>query len=976
MSAPPPPRVRPARLSFLAIYSPPLGPTDETFEDQSVYWYSRKAAEARTATKTAGRNEAAGNDAAREDENEKLRQIGLAQGMVDFAKSFSNGQPVDSIETERSRIVLHELEQGWWILASIDLTRLPSLEQTPLETSRPGVEKSKTKAAYEYSSREVSPPPLLTQQLLQAHTIFLLHHGASLNELFVRLSREKFCNALDRFWSRFTRTWDVLLHGNPAADAFGGIKLASGGELGVGVGEEEWGSGEREVLEDLTHRTEGLLDLVVSRFGEPAQTIASDEASLPEAEALPWLGSGGQPSASDGVLFGGVGAVARASLQDVSLWMRQVYTDGEYAYGVKDNPLRERRKRRRRNRPTESTEAEDGSAQVPTGPSDLEPQGSRQKTDANAGPELPEEADKASPELNGPNPDARPRDHDRVAPPDHSLEIPAHKRPIAISKPDDSLIAAVAADRAPKQVTRQADVKMEGEGRVETDEAGSTWGVPDTYMKYLTFGLSELAKPSRPPATKRTTASSSANARPPKTVERRNVAKPSQSSEIAEPEPMMTHLEPTPDEELVKARLAAQRRQENRGYFVVGLQGDLDTVPDDADADISDGSLGESNGARTILRTLQIELAPHIKIERPVDDDETFGEAMKRTADDAESGNPALKNMQRVRVLVYVCRPFMYCFLFEDRTSSLAYPGFYKGLHKTLLAMHKPLLSSSNVAKVALRIEGSRAEFTDDSASVRSLGSNIVPPKSAAEATARRPIFDLIYDPRSLTVHTSIPNIPEPGTPAAEGLSIGVGRDQSSLPAGWTRLDALNVHSQVLSTLRNVKDHRTELERTSKTSRGWWVVWMKVPPSADAADHDSTSGVERSRTDAVPSTTASRKEPLDRTMEGLTGPSTYNTRPSTRMPTVDEQRKPADMHRMAFLVRKATDAVTSQSPATTSTSSRVASGMWNTLTLRTWEATDELKTGGAGASWGPAALSGGIGIDARKYVEGLLSLNR
>ena len=32
-------------------------------------------------------------------------------------RSFSDGEAVDSIETEKSRIVLHELEQGWWVLA-------------------------------------------------------------------------------------------------------------------------------------------------------------------------------------------------------------------------------------------------------------------------------------------------------------------------------------------------------------------------------------------------------------------------------------------------------------------------------------------------------------------------------------------------------------------------------------------------------------------------------------------------------------------------------------------------------------------------------------------------------------------------------------------------------------------------------------------------------------------------------------------
>ena len=51
-------------------------------------------------------------------------------------------------------------------------------------------------------------------------------------------------------------------------DIYGGIKLAAGGELGMGVGEEEWGSGEREVLEHFQSRTEGLVDLMVSRFGD------------------------------------------------------------------------------------------------------------------------------------------------------------------------------------------------------------------------------------------------------------------------------------------------------------------------------------------------------------------------------------------------------------------------------------------------------------------------------------------------------------------------------------------------------------------------------------------------------------------------------------------------------------------------------------------------------------------------------------
>lgn len=80
------PKVAPAQLSFLAIYNPSLGLADETFPDQLVFYYSRAAHEARVAAKKSARGDGAGGDDIRAEENEKLRQIGLAQGMVDFAK--------------------------------------------------------------------------------------------------------------------------------------------------------------------------------------------------------------------------------------------------------------------------------------------------------------------------------------------------------------------------------------------------------------------------------------------------------------------------------------------------------------------------------------------------------------------------------------------------------------------------------------------------------------------------------------------------------------------------------------------------------------------------------------------------------------------------------------------------------------------------------------------------------------------------
>ena len=97
-SAPDTPRTVPAHLSYLAIYNPSLGPTDDTVRDQIVFYYSSKQEaehERRRKERTAGdrqhderpkQEEEQQYDEEDSEENERLRQVGLAQGMVDFAK--------------------------------------------------------------------------------------------------------------------------------------------------------------------------------------------------------------------------------------------------------------------------------------------------------------------------------------------------------------------------------------------------------------------------------------------------------------------------------------------------------------------------------------------------------------------------------------------------------------------------------------------------------------------------------------------------------------------------------------------------------------------------------------------------------------------------------------------------------------------------------------------------------------------------
>jgi hypothetical protein len=88
---------------------------------------------------------------------------------------------------------------------------------------------------------------------------------------------------------------------------------------------------------------------------------------------------------------------------------------------------------------------------------------------------------------------------------------------------------------------------------------------------------------------------------------------------------------------------------------------------------------------------------------------------------------------------------------------------------------------------------------------------------------------------------------------------------------------------------------------------------------------------------------------------------------STDSQAESQEFNAADL-REAFLVRRAGDAVSSSIP---SAGSRLGSGMWRLGGASTGE-----KMGGAAAGWGPKGLAEGIGIDPRRYVEGLLSLNR
>lgn len=137
-----------------------------------------------------------------------------------------------------------------------------------------------------------------------------------------------------------------------------------------------------------------------------------------------------------------------------------------------------------------------------------------------------------------------------------------------------------------------------------------------------------------------------------------------------------------------------------------------------------------------------------------------------------------------------------------------------------------------------------------------------------------------------------------------------------------------------------------ELERTCKTSRGWWVVWMRLPYQNDNKSNDNL-GIMQS-----------------------------NSSRSTN-------------YREAYLIRKASDYASAPSTSAGkfggTDSFFQLGGNYKRFSFglgrggKTAGGSNDNGTAtesGLGGWMNPGRLAEGIGIDARQYIDGLLSLNR
>lgn len=131
--------------------------------------------------------------------------------------------------------------------------------------------------------------------------------------------------------------------------------------------------------------------------------------------------------------------------------------------------------------------------------------------------------------------------------------------------------------------------------------------------------------------------------------------------------------------------------------------------------------------------------------------------------------------------------------LFQSSNEGLSNPSFYRSLHHQLGPLKGPLLASS---------------------------------EKQYQPSNNKGVYDLIFDPATLTLHTSLPTIPDP----IPGVGV-----ESSNGLGLPRIEALHVHSQIIRVIEDTRWKSIPLgipsgerERINRTTRGWWIAWMRL----------------------------------------------------------------------------------------------------------------------------------------------------
>ncbi|XP_076996702.1 vacuolar fusion protein CCZ1 homolog isoform X1 [Tamandua tetradactyla] len=174
----------PALLSFF-IYNPRFGPREGEEENKILFYHPNEV-----------------------EKNEKIRNVGLCEAIVQFTRTFSPSKPAKSLHTQKNRQFFHEPEENFWMVMVV---RNPIIEKQ----SKDG------KPVVEYQEEELLDK-VYSSVLQQCYSMYKLFNGTYLKAMEdggVKLLKER----LEKFFHRYLQT--LHLQSCDLLDIFGGISF-------------------------------------------------------------------------------------------------------------------------------------------------------------------------------------------------------------------------------------------------------------------------------------------------------------------------------------------------------------------------------------------------------------------------------------------------------------------------------------------------------------------------------------------------------------------------------------------------------------------------------------------------------------------------------------------------------------------------------------------------------------------------------
>ncbi|XP_054416157.1 vacuolar fusion protein CCZ1 homolog isoform X4 [Pongo abelii] len=174
----------PSLLSFF-IYNPGFGPREGEEENKILFYHPNEV-----------------------EKNEKIRNVGLCEAIVQFTRTFSPSKPAKSLHTQKNRQFFNEPEGNFWMVMVV---RNPMIEKQ----SKDG------KPVIEYQEEELLDK-VYSSVLQQCYSMYKLFNGTFLKAMEdggVKLLKER----LEKFFHRYLQT--LHLQSCDLLDIFGGISF-------------------------------------------------------------------------------------------------------------------------------------------------------------------------------------------------------------------------------------------------------------------------------------------------------------------------------------------------------------------------------------------------------------------------------------------------------------------------------------------------------------------------------------------------------------------------------------------------------------------------------------------------------------------------------------------------------------------------------------------------------------------------------